>query len=171
MDFGSGSILTMMEMATLKLVQCILFHKEIQMSGYFDVPKGFEWIQTPDASVIFALNTLIGDERFSDFELLLSPRNNIPGVSVIEWCDIDCSPNEDCPYDWPEGAAFCAYVDPDMLNLKYPRMFLTRKEFYGYLRKGIRSFMAQNPMKAAKAQPVLDLMDATEDISAGSKQL
>jgi hypothetical protein len=60
--------------------------------------------------------------------LLLSPRNNVQEVSVIECCDIDLPP-EDCPYNWPEGAAFCAYVDPDMLNLKYPKMFLTRKEF------------------------------------------
>jgi hypothetical protein len=143
---------------------CIPSHEEITMGNdYFGVPGVIEWFKYPDAAVLFALSVLLNEERFESIKSLLTQGNGIAGTGVTDWCDLDCAPNEDCP-DWPDGAAFCAYVDPEDMNLTYPKMFLTRKEFYGYLRKGIRSFMAQNPMKAAKAQPVLDLMDATEDI-------
>jgi hypothetical protein len=164
MTYVSSPISMPTEMAITLSVMYTPSHEEITMGNdYLGVPGGIEWFDYPDAAVLFALSVLLNEERFEDFEWLLTPGNGIYSIGVTDWCDLDCAPNEDCP-DWPDGAAFYAYVDPDDMNLKYPDMFLTRKEFYGYLRKGIRSFMAQNPMKAAKALPVLDLMDATEDI-------
>jgi hypothetical protein len=62
---------------------------------------------------------------------------------------------------WPEGADFCASVDPRDCGLAYPEYFMTKDEFYVYVRKALRAFVERHPDEAALVEPVLAIMAAT----------
>ena len=137
--------------------------------NYFQEAFGaFKPHQDQDAAVKFVLNAVLAERRFFScgwFEqflrdFIVHETKHIRMITgdpgwLIEYKGQEIIEDR----VWPEGVDFCASVEPEGYELAYPEFFMTKDEFYGYVKKAIQAFIARHPDETALVEPVLALMN------------
>jgi len=138
------------------------------MDYFQDAFGDFNPHQDQHAAVKFALCITFLDKRFDELSCVLIDGHEIGGMEgepgwIIE--RRDTGPSGDMPgyADWPAGAHFHVYVDPDVFELAYPELFMTTDEFHGYVHKLAETYHA----KDASCATALSLMLSKLEQSSG----
>ena len=149
----------------------------LEISYTFDAFGGFDPLSDKDAAVKYVINTILMEERFSDDDVSLMSVLKPGAVWFLTGTEIfgmggdggweirrrPPTPDYFKDIEWPEWADFRAYIVPEEYESAYPEFFMTKAQFYGYLRKGINAYLKRHPDRLAKVQPVLDYMEETSD--------
>jgi hypothetical protein len=127
-----------------------------------------------NATIKYVLDSIFMDRRFDDTGLagfLADTIESENGLSEIAGEDAywmlyyrrsGVPVDEYWPEDWPEGKEFCAGVALDCFrDSPYAYAFMTKDEFYAYLRKTIQVFLEQNPGETALLEPSIFILDVT----------
>jgi hypothetical protein len=113
------------------------------------------------AAAKFALNVLAMDERIDDLVELLTegdPIGALEGEPSWELERRDYGNTAIGYADWPRGAKYRAWVDPEVYHLKWPERFYGKAEFHQLVRAIIDAYLARNPHQARQVAKVAALL-------------
>lgn len=113
----------------------------------------------PHAAVKFCLNILIMDHRLPDLakllnDLSLDSLSGEPGWDMERRRSGAAGGYE----DWPPGAAFHVYLEPDAYYLKFPEQYYTAEEFHVFVRAILKAYLARHPDRIGEADQVARLL-------------
>lgn len=107
----------------------------------------------PEASFKFILKCILLEKRMQEMEAILTDGHEIGAVEgdpgwIIERRDRGKAGEMPGYENWPSGADFRAYVDPDIFSLRYPQRFLDREQLFAHARCTIKSYLNEGGSKS-----------------------
>ena len=120
---------------------------------------GFDPSGDPDAALKFVLNAILMDDRLDELSSIVTDGHEIgalegePGWTLQRR---DSGPAGDMPgyRNWPQGASFRAYVDPDEFRLGHSEAFASSIAFHNYVRNVLTAYVARNPASENVARAI-----------------
>ena len=109
----------------------------------------------------FALNVLAMDDRIKSLVALLTEGDPIGVVGGEPNWELERRDDGDMAIgyaDWPRGAKYRAWVDPDAYPLEWPQRFYGKAEFHKLVRAIIDAYLARNPHQAQTVAKVAALL-------------
>ncbi|QYF95822.1 hypothetical protein KY495_12070 [Massilia sp. PAMC28688] len=127
----------------------------------------------PVVAAKFVINAVFMDERFDELASLLTDGHDIGGIEgepgwTIERRDTAMPADEPYYQQWPEGAVFRVFVDPDSFELGQPEVYLERQNFHRLVRKAVSAMVTKNPSSASKTDQVSATLSAQEKGTSGA---
>lgn len=133
----------------------------IMQSDYFqEAFGGFDSNMDLDAALKFCLNALAMDHRFPDLAELLGDGPEIGGIGGEPGWELERRRDGDTMSyeDWPPGAAFRAYVDPDDYRLEFPEHYYTAPTFSSFVLAILKPYVARHPDRLSDTERVASLL-------------
>ena len=129
------------------------------MSYFSEAFGGFDPSGDPDAALKFVVNAIMMDHRLDELSSVLTDGHEIVGVEgepgwILERRDSGPAGERPGYRDWPQGARFRAYVDPNQYHLGYPEAFAGSSAFHKYVRDALAAYIARNPSKEEAARAI-----------------
>lgn len=120
---------------------------------------GFDPSGDPDAALKLVLNAIVMDDRLDELSSIVTDGHEIgalegePGWTLERR---DGGPAGDMPAyrNWPQGARFRAYVDPDQFRLGHSEAFASSSAFHTYARGVLAAYVARNPSNEEAARAI-----------------
>ncbi len=122
---------------------------------------GFDPQMDSDAAVKLCLCSIADDDRFDDLEELMTEGAELGRIrGVPEWALERRNYGDSAPAwaEWPAGAKFRAFVDPEALALAVPERFYSWSEFVPFLRAIVQAYVAERPEQAARVGTLMALV-------------
>jgi len=121
------------------------------MDYFKDAFGGFDPQRDDDAALKFILDSLIADERLNDLIALMSADNEVGGLEGEPGWIMEKRDNGPVSgfEDWPLGARYRSYVDPNSYQLAYPEFFCDRAMFNKYVEKIASAVEARHPEQSS----------------------
>jgi hypothetical protein len=113
------------------------------------------------AAAKFALDVLAADDRVADLVDLLTEGDPVGIVGGEPNWELERRDDGDTAIgyvDWPRGAKYRAWVDPDAYPLEWPERFYGKAEFHELVRALIDAYLAHNPHQAKQVAKVAALL-------------
>jgi len=113
------------------------------------------------AAAKFALNELAMDDRIDDLVELLTEGDPVGALGGEPCWELDRRDDGNMAIgyaDWPRGAKYRAWVDPEAYDLAYPEHFYSKAEFHQLVRAIIDVYLARNPHQARTVAKVAALL-------------
>ncbi|MCA7976823.1 hypothetical protein LGM57_10880 [Burkholderia cepacia] len=106
-----------------------------KMDYFNEAFGGFNPESDKDAALKFSLCVLVLDSRMQELLQLIEGANDIGGVEGDPGWIIERREGDDVVgyEEWPNGAEFRAFVDPNEYSLSHPEFFVDRQTFIRYV--------------------------------------
>jgi hypothetical protein len=123
---------------------------------------GFDPSGDPDAALKFVLNVIMMDDRLDELSSVLTDGHEIGALEGEPGWRLerrDSGPAGERPAygNWPQGASFRAYVDPDQFHLGHSEAFAGSSAFHKYVRNALAAYIARNPSNEEAARAISSL--------------
>ena len=131
------------------------------MDYFRDAFGGFFPDSDEHSAAKFALDVLAADDRIDDLVDLLTEGDPVGAVGGEPNWELERRDDGDTAIgyaDWPRGAKYRAWVDPDAYPLAWPERFYGRGEFHQLVRAIIDVYLARNPHQARTVAQVVALL-------------
>ncbi len=131
------------------------------MDYFRDAFGGFHPQSDEHAAAKFALEALAADDRIDDLVELLTEGDPVGALGGEPSWELERRDegNTAIGYaDWPRGAKYRAWVDPDAYELAWPERFYGKAEFHQLVRAIIDAYLARNPHQADQVAKVAALL-------------
>jgi len=131
------------------------------MSYLSDAFGGFDRQKDLDAAMKLSINEVLLNRQFENLKWLLTDRHEIGGLEgdpgwTIERRDTVASGNNQYVSDWPEGARFRAYVDPEIFELAHSEFFMDEATFHLYVAAGMQAYLKENPSEFDSVREIIE---------------
>lgn len=113
-----------------------------------------------DAAIKFSLCVLVLDNRIDELLRLVEGGDNFGGVEGEPgWVIERREEGEHVGFeDWPEGAMFSAYVNPDSYLLAYPVFYADRRTFFQYVKAVVGAYKRHSSEKAETIKRIEEIV-------------
>ena len=131
------------------------------MDYFRDAFGGFCPQSDEHAAAKFALELLAADDRMNDLVELLTEGDPVGALGGEPCWQLDRRDDGNMASDyadWPRGAKYRAWVDPEAYDLAYPERFYSKAEFHQLVRAIIDAYLARNPQQVRTVAQVAALL-------------
>ena len=131
------------------------------MDYFRDAFGGFFPQSDEHAAAKFALELLAADDRIDDLVELLTEGDPVGALGGEPCWELERRDDGNTAIgyaDWPRGAKYRAWVDPDAYDLAYPVRFYGKAEFHQLVRAILDAYLARNPHRADQVAKVAVLL-------------
>jgi len=109
----------------------------------------------------FALNLLAMDDRIEDLVMLLTEDDPVGALGGEPCWELERHDDGNLAIgyaNWPRGAKYRAWVQPEAYDLAYPERFYSKAEFHQLVRAILDAYVARNPHEAGTVAKVAALL-------------
>jgi len=131
------------------------------MDYFRDAFGGFFPQSDEHAAAKFALELLAADDRIDDLVELLTEGDPVGALGGEPCWELERRDDDNTAIgyaDWPRGAKYRAWVDPEAYDLAYPERFYSKAEFHRLVRAIIDAYLARNPHQVGIVAKVAALL-------------
>jgi hypothetical protein len=123
---------------------------------------GVDPLRDPDAALKFVLNAIMMDDRLDELSSILTDGHEIGALEgepgwTLERRDSGLAGERSAYRNWPPGARFRAYVDPNQFHLGHSEAFAGSRVFHKHVRNALAAYVARNPSNEETARAISSL--------------
>ena len=119
---------------------------------------GFHPQTDPDAAVKFCLQALAADHRLEELAEFMTEGADLGGIEGVPGWLLQRRDDNDraAGYaDWPPGAKFRAFVDPEQFRLAEPEQYYSRTTFQPFVEAIVQTYVSQHRGHTEALRPLL----------------